>query len=265
VKKTIVFGVVFCLSANLALVSAEKENKCEKESYENIYQNIIVLESPMLGFIDGKSFGMNESTFGLLLQVRREVRKRLFGIPTQSGRVGIYTLNGKQYCLIELTKMESENEAEYYSKKSYLEKNRSKYTPAEYQSELAKIEEKYQKTKDSLAKILHEAKEDFLQLSAGYRDSAKGMKGPLLMLIQEFCDKKGLKDCFLLTWGETKEEEEDNNLRRKVQTFKVFTQFCEDLAGFLEAMARACPKAKGMFLEMVRSAKLQKEAQRANK
>ena len=103
--------------------------------------------------------------------------------------------------------------------------------------------------------MLHEAKEDFLRITAGYMDSAKGMKGPLLMLIQEFCDKKGRKDCFILTWGEAKEGEEDENLRSRVHTFKVFTQFCEDLAGFLEAMARACPKAKGMFLEMVRRAK----------
>jgi len=262
-KKTVVFSVMLCFCVNLVLVSVSncgKNENCESR----IYKNIIVLESPMLGFIDGKNFGMNANTFGLLLQVRREMRKRLFGIPTHGGkRVGMYNLYGKQYSLIELTKIEGENEVEYYSKKSYLEKNKSRYTSEIYQKELCKIEEKYKKAKVSLAEVLHWAKEDFLQITAGYMDSAKGMKGPLLMLIQEFCDKKGLEDCFILTWGQTVEGEEDENLRCQVYTFNVFTQFCEDLAGFLEAMARACPKAKSMFLEVVRKAKEERASKRA--
>lgn len=106
-----------------------------------------------------------------------------------------------------------------------------------------------------MTEVLEIAKEDFLALTAGYVDSAKGMKGPLLALIQEFCDKKGIRDCFILTWGEAEEGKEDEGLRRDVHTFKVFTKFCDDLAGFLEAMARSCPKAKKLFVAMIERAK----------
>jgi len=221
-----------------------------------IFAAEITLESPMLDFIDGKSFGMNAESFGLVLQNRREIRKRLFGIPAKSGRrVGMYTFEGRHYSLVELAKIESEIEAQYYAEKSKLEKSKTKYASVDYKAEFDTIEKQYKERKQELKEALIAAKEDFVSFTRGYMEAVGGIKEPLLVLIEEFCEKKGLNRCMLLKWGSVAAGAEEAFIMTNCNTFKEFSKFCEDLTSFLEIIARNCPKAKRQFVDLIKKAK----------
>jgi len=170
-RKIILFLSLCCLTFNSSIVMGAG----------------ILLESPMLDFIDGKSFGMNAESFALVLQNRREIRKRLFGIPTKSGRrMGMYRFEGRHFSLVDLAKIESEIDAEYYAEKSKLEKTKTKYSSANYETKYDAIKAKYKKRKDELQEVLEEAKEDFISFTRGYVEAVGGIKEPLLVLIEEF-------------------------------------------------------------------------------
>jgi len=239
VKKIILSLSIFCLILNSSSFASDG----------------IILESPILEFIDGKSFGMNANTFGLVLQNRRELRKRLYGIPTKGKKVGMYTFEARQYSLVELTKIESEIEAHYYSEKSRLEKTRSQYSKAAWKQEAIKVKQVYKKRKEALQKVLQIVKEDFIHFTQAYVQGIRNIKEPTLLLIEEFCEKKGLKRCLLLKWGEVPAGKEEDMLRSDVTTFKEFTEFCEDITFFLEVLAKSCPKAREQFKNMIKKAK----------
>jgi len=164
---------------------------------------------------------MSAKTFGLLLQLRRKFRKRIYGTVIRGNkRVGMYRFGNKNYTLIELEK---------------IEKDRG----------MAQAD---------LSQILKEVKADFFDFAFKHFYIAKGMKAPLLVIIKEFCDKKGLEESFLLSWENIQEGKEEQNVRN-IGTFKIFTGFYKDMSDFLEALARSCPKAKQMFIDMIENAK----------
>jgi len=222
----------------------------------NVSQNAdkIILENSIMRFVDG--IGVKGEIFGFILQCRRKGRNRLYGVATSTGkRVGMFEYQGKKYCLVELAKIEKEYEAEYLSKLGYLEKNKPKYSADEWKKERRAIENEYRTRKDSLKDVFEYAQKDFIDITVAYLDSAAGMKDLLMIIIKEFCDKKGLKDCFLLDWGKTKEGEELDSIKKNIGNFSDLTRLWVDMTDFLETMARSCPKAKAMFIEMVRRAK----------
>lgn len=192
---------------------------------------VIILGSSVLGVIDGKSFGVHGEVFGLILQNRREIRKRLYGISTKSGeRVGMYEFEGKNYCLSELAEIERSLD----------------------ESDIAR--------KETLREVLEEAKDDFLGITIDYIESIAGVKDYILLLLEDFFDKKGLERCFLLRWGEAEYGEEEQLIKKEILTFEDFVEFCTDLSDFLEALARSCPKGKKQFIQMVKKAKEAKGA-----
>ncbi|MFC1842733.1 hypothetical protein ACFLYU_03695 [Candidatus Dependentiae bacterium] len=216
--------VVFLVFSNC--VSCAVDNNVNKVAQKDI----IVLNNPIMNLIDGKSFGINANIFGLILQSRREVRKRLYGISSAANgtKVGMYEFEGKKYCLIELAQVEKSLERAEHSEKA---------------------------RKEALKKVLHEAKDDLVSVIGSYIDSARGMKDPLLVMIEEFREKSGLGDFFLLDWGRTKDGDEIEAIRKNVRSLNDLKVLCLEMSGFLEAMARSCPKGKGLFVEMVRKAK----------
>jgi len=218
--------------------------------------NKIILESPLLNLIDGKSFGVNAPNFGLLLRQRLDLRRRIYGLVQKDGqRIGFFDFEGKKVTLLDLCEIESKIESEYSFKMNYLAKNESQYESQDLAKERKEIADTYNEKKRALRKLLDFAKEDYIEISAKYAGIARGIKDVLLGLIKEFLEKKGLKDSFLLTWGSLEPEEEEENVRKSLTNFQDFTDFCIELVGFLEAMANSCPKGKALFVEMIRKAK----------
>lgn len=225
----------------------------------SVAEESVVLASPMLDLIDGKSFAINGEVYGLILQVRREVRKRLFGNRTQDGQfVGIYEFDGQLYSVTELTILESQYEEEFNSRLDELEKTKNSYQDNEWQEAVQETEHAFEEIKKEMREVLEFAKEDFLEITSSYIGSCRGFKDQVMALIQESCDRRNNKNCFLLKWGEEKEGKEGELMREEMVTFKGFETFCIDLTHYLEDMARSCPKGKKLFIELLKELRAQK-------
>jgi len=185
------------------------------------------LDSPLLDFIDGKSYGINGKVYGLILQVRKNVREMLLGKKNEDKKlVGLYTFEGKTETIASLAK-----------------KEQSIYNSGDP----AKIE--------ALKKLLGEIKEDFLEITKGYVENIKPFKTQIYGLLQESCKAHNKPNSFLLRWGEELDGEAGRALREEVLTFKQFEQFCIDLADYLEDMAYSAVKAKALFIELIKQSK----------
>ncbi|MFC1842734.1 hypothetical protein ACFLYU_03700 [Candidatus Dependentiae bacterium] len=252
-RKVVLCSIIssICFSSSIFAVADERAKKAGKS---------FLLESPMIPVVDGKSYGVHGRVFGLILQNRREIRKRLYGVPAKNGgRIGMFQLGDNRCCLVELGRIESENEAEYLSKLNYLESNRLKYAADEWQEEKDAIEKEYRGTKAQLEEVLDEAKEDFINFTQDYLEGINGVKEPVLVLVEEFCEKKGIEWCFLLHWGGAEAGAEHEMIRQDIKTIKEFTGFCRDLSDFLEVLAKSCPKGKQLFIDIVKKAKQAKK------
>lgn len=222
----------------------------------NVSDQKVVLNSPLLNLIDGKSYGVSAANFGLILKQRLDLRRRIYGISQKNGqRFGLFEFNGQKVTLLDLCEIESKIESEYNFKMNYLAKNEVNYSKEEIEKEKREITRAYQDQKEVLSVLLDVAKDDFMEVSAKYADGIRGIKDTLLGLIEEFVEKKALTHCFLLTWGSCKADEEEENIRTRLTTFKDFTKFCIELTDFLEAMANSCPKGKSLFVKMIKASK----------
>ncbi len=216
--------------------------------------NAVVLTSPIIGLIDGKSYAIDGEVFGLILQVRQELRKILFGVKAENGQfVGTYELEEELYSVSELSILETQLKTDYEIKMEELNQTENPDTETEYL--IKKTQNEYEERIHELKNVLNQAKEDFLEKTSSYIESIRGFKKQILMLIDESCEKRDKKDCFLRKWGEETEGNEGHFLRQEIKTFKSFETFCTDLTNFLEDMARSCPRGKELFIELMRKSK----------
>lgn len=226
-------NIGFCLAIGFALSSQVVFAHGLRES-----ENNFKLESVVIECVDGMPWGVDADTYKLLMVVRKEIRDRIHGRIDTSvkadpkkkeavKKIGVYDFGGKKLCLMELVEIEDE-----------LEKNKLKYSQKEFQE-----------IKSALYACLEIAKEDFISATRGYVKGVNGVKVHIFTLIGEFCEKKGIKECFLLKWGETEAGQEEIIIKSDVVSFNFFTQFCIDLADFLEVLAKSCPEGKKKFMK----------------
>lgn len=222
-------------------------------------------ESKLLTFVDGKPHGVDGDVFGLLLKNRREIGKRLFGfadpskgIAEDQKKAGMYDFCGNKYCIIDLVNIENENEIKYVNSIRELEENRSRYNDVGFAKEKERVKREYDQAKEIINTCLKLVKEDLISITKSYVDGVNRIKTPILGLIEEFCDKKGINQCFLLRWGETEAGQEEDAIRKEVLTFGDFAQFCIDLRDFLEVLARSCPKGRALFEDMIKKSQANK-------
>ena len=210
----------------------------------------ILLVHPLIHFIDKL---MSSGTFGLLLQIRREVGKRLFGEQTKSGsKRGLYKYKGDTYSLVELARIEDKVDKEYTNTKNDLIANKANYDPAQWDTMMQDLENTYNQETKIFREVLAVIKDDFIEISKEYAESARGTKDQMLVLIKESCDKRGLVNSIMLKWGEEDEGNEAYYLKRDVITLKAFAKFLYDLRNFLTDMANSMPRCKKKFLSLVR-------------
>jgi len=244
-KKLLIQSLIVSVTLSCGVSAGDISTKTSKKA-----QGPIILTHPLINFMD-KVMGVE--VYGLILQVRREVRKRLEGALTKSGnKKGMYLYEGQNHTVTSLAKIESQYEMEYYSKKNYLIENKVHYSEEEWNHEFEQIEKEYAGRTKALRHVLEQAKDDFLKISEGYVEGARGTKEQTLILIKESCDKRGVENCFLLRWGEAEEGNETALLKNDVITFKEYAKFLNDLANFLEDMARSCPRSWKKFMDFVR-------------
>lgn len=236
-KLLVCFTCVLSISEfNVAFASENaSQNFTQGASKFSVFKeskNDFKLESPMISMVDGKSYGVDAQVFALMLQIRREIRKSLFGLveegKTDSKRAGTYDFFGKKYCLSEL---------------------------AEIEVSIKATDKNYKEIKDALTACLEKAKEDLISTTRVYVKGINNIKDPLLTLVEEFCDKKGLENSYLLKWGEAESGQEETMVRTQLKTLVDFGQFCIDFTDFLEVLAKSCPKGKTLFIDAMKKSK----------
>lgn len=193
------------------------------ESLFRIHENDILLESSIIKMVDGLSMGINGAKIAMMLKVRKEVKKMLFGVPDATGAfVGLFMLHDTKRTLLDLVDIEDE-----YKKTNDLEGQKA------------------------VAHLVVEARNHFITHIKPFMATARGAKRQMLMLIEESCKKRKRFDSILLRWGAAREDEEEKQFHKDVIDFKTFNIFCSDLIHFMEDIIRSCPKAVAQFKQMI--------------
>jgi hypothetical protein len=172
-------------------------------------------------FIDGYSFGIDGTMFGLMLKIRKQLLEMVAG---KKG-IGVFHYNGRAYTLEQLSELEQQ------------------YNDTYNQSELKHL----QKTLASVIRDLN------VHLTI-YAELAKGVKHYLLVFINESCQKHGRKSSVLQNWAKIKEGHEAQQLKKDLVDLRTALQFCYDMVHFLEDMCDSCPKAQSQFKELIEKA-----------
>jgi hypothetical protein len=225
-KKQILF--ILCMLSSSPSFSAREEHK-------------VKLTSPIIEMLDGKLFGITERIIGLMLQVRSEIRKMVYGVPVKDGEaVGMYKFQGGRYSVASLVSFE----VDLHTKFSALLNNPQVYSPTQAMT----LRNTYEQQKAELRVLLVAIKEEFKRTTKSYLEGARGFKEQMLILISESCALRGKKSCFLLRWSEAEEGRETELLDRDIDNFKDLAVFFIDLVHFLEDLVNSCDKARGQFM-----------------
>ena len=184
----------------------------------------IVLTSPVIVIADGTFINADKIEF--IRKFRRKLLELILGeLLPNNQRKGKYNLFGKLYSIESLARIE-----------------------CEVNNGLTKKE---LETQSALTELLTHAKADFIVQSAEFIESGRGAKNIMIVLIQEYCQKRNRVDNLLLEWAKTKEGQESTMFERQVKSFNDYYHFLTDLVNFLLDLIHSCPKAEGQFKDRV--------------
>lgn len=197
----------------------------------------VFFKSGLLAFADGKSYGVHAEHIGMTLQLIHELGKMIDGEKTATGHVGIFTFQTLRHTTRSLAALEAELEAELAAT----------HTKKERDVLLQK--------RAALGVKLDEIKKYFDMKVTPFMSYARGMKDIIHELIAESCEKRNRADSFMLTWGKCEEGKETETLQKEIATCRAFDMLVNDLVNFLKDFVHSCPKARGLFMELVKQKK----------
>lgn len=204
----------------------------------------VVLTSRILEIIDGLSIGIDGEIIGVILQVRKKIFEMMEGKRKEDGSYqSLYEFEGEFYSIHSFEKLEAELE----TKQKIVE---DEMKSAENKDELDMELKATLHQKEKLMKELEVVKKDFEDAIGPFLSNARNVKEPLVMLITESCTKHNRLDSVLLDWAKIEGEDESDSFNKGVNNFAIFSQFCKDLANFLEDLVRSCPKAQQQFRKL---------------
>lgn len=195
-------------------------------------QDPVQLNPDIISIIDGKSFGIHGELVGAVYKIIRDVQSMQYGRRTATGRVGLYTFEGRACGIKALAELES-------SLIKGLDKAISK---AQKDAVLARL--------DTLKQMLNKLKEDFCTIVNPFMGQARGAKEPMFKLISESCIKRNRPKSLLLNWAHSKDGQEMESFDKSVTNFVLFDEFMTDLADFLGDLVSSCPKARAQFEQL---------------
>jgi hypothetical protein len=184
----------------------------------------ITLEASVIKLADGTLINADKIEF--IRKFRRTLLSFLIGDQLTDGqRKGKYLFGGKWHSIESLARIEQE----------LVGSNRK-----EDAEKLLALEE-----------LLTHAKADFIVQSAEFIESGRGAKNIMVVLIQEYCQKRNHLDSPLLEWARTKEGQESTMFERHITNFNLYCYFLTDLVTFLADLTHSCPKAELQFKDRV--------------
>jgi len=184
----------------------------------------IILTSPVIVIADGSFINADKIEF--IRKFRRKLLEFILGeLLPNNQRKGKYNLFGKLHSIESLARIECEV-------------NKG-------------VTKKELETQSALTELLTHAKADFIVQSNEFIESGRGAKNIMIVLIQEYCQKRNRLDSLLLEWAKTKEGQESTMFERQVKSFNDYYHFLTDLVNFLLDLIHSCPKAEGQFKDRV--------------
>lgn len=213
------------------------------KNHANTADQHILLRSPIVEFVDGKSIGIDATVIRLMLQVRGEIKKILFGKRASNGHFeGLFNYEGHMCSVRQLSTLETKYELDFKQKEAEYVKNLPHDT-----IKLEELRSGYTKLKHKMSAVFELAKKEFKGKITPFAKNARGAKHQMLMLIEESCIKRNRNTCLLLKWADVDEQNEMHFFDEKVLSFKDLDQFCIDLANFLGDLMHSCPKAMSQY------------------
>src|SRR5579862_2073691 len=189
-----------------------------------MYADNITLEASVIKLADGTLINADKIEF--IRKFRRTLLSFLLGEQLTDGqRKGKYLFGGKWHSVESLARIEQE----------LVGSNRK-----EDAEKLLALEE-----------LLTHAKADFIVQSAEFIENGRGAKNIMIILIQEYCQKRNHNDSPLLEWAKTKEGQESTMFEHHIISFKSYCYFLTDLVTFLADLTHSCPKAEMQFKDRV--------------
>jgi hypothetical protein len=184
----------------------------------------ITLESSVIKLADGTLINADKIEF--IRKFRRTLLSFLIGDQlADNQRKGKYLFGGKWHSIESLARIEQE----------LAESNRKE--------DIGKLL--------ALEELLTHAKADFIVQSAEFIESGRGAKNIMVVLIQEYCQKRNHLDSPLLEWAKTKEGQESTMFEHHITNFNLYCYFLTDLVTFLADLTYSCPKAELQFKDRV--------------
>ncbi|MDR3550998.1 MAG: hypothetical protein P4L31_06300 [Candidatus Babeliales bacterium] len=212
-------------------------------NYANNADQHILLKSPIVEFVDGKSIGIDATVIRLMLQVRAEIKKILFGKRSSNGHFeGHFNYEGHMCSVRQLSTLENKYELEFKQKEAEYVKN----LPSDTQK-LEELRSSYHKLKHKMNVVFELTKKEFRNKITPFAKNSRGAKHQMLMLIEESCVKRNRNNCLLLKWADADEQNEMYFFDQQVLSFRDLDQFCIDLANFLGDLMHSCPKAMAQY------------------
>jgi hypothetical protein len=184
----------------------------------------ITLESSVIKLADGTLINADKIEF--IRKFRRTLLSFLLGEQLPNGqRKGTYWFDGKWHSVESLARIEQE------------------LAPSNRKADADKLL--------ALGELLIHAKADFIVQSNEFIESGRGAKNIMIILIQEYCQKRNHNDSPLLDWARTKEGQESTMFEHHITNFGLYCYFLTDLATFLADLVHSCPKAEMQFKDRV--------------
>lgn len=184
----------------------------------------ITLESSVIKLADGTLINADKVEF--IRKFRRTLLSFLIGDQLSNGqRKGRYLFGGKWHSIESLARIEQE------------------LVGSKHKEDMEKLL--------ALEELLTHAKADFIVQSSEFIESGRGAKNIMVVLIQEYCQKRNHLDSPLLDWARTKEGQESTMFEHHITNFGLYCYFLSDLATFLSDLIHSCPKAEIQFKDRV--------------
>lgn len=222
-QKKLIFTLLTVVSTLSYAKDAKVNDHADAHHTDEHHRKHGIFNQTIINFIDGKSYGFDGATCALTLKARSEILTILDGkLVADKTRQGLYTFEGRQYCVRELADLEAERTA------------RGIANTAEFKA------------------VLELAKKDFVEKMHKFMEPARGMKKHMISMIEDFCNHYKMEDSLLLKWGEAPTEAAEHAMfAAHITNFAALRDFCSQLTLFLKELVASCPKGKEQFKQML--------------
>lgn len=122
-------------------------------------------------------------------------------------------------------------------------------------NQLLIAEHEHRINEKNIPACLNDALTKFEEASNQYLAQARGFKGVMLDVINQWAEQRGRLDSILLQWGSQPAGTEHAQMRKMITSFVLLDRFLGDLSCFLKDFRFTCKKSTKIFEDWLKSSK----------